>query len=131
MHIYISIYIYLYIYIEQSKQQLDRKLIAEKMREILMRKGSLLATVKLKYEQVYIYVFLHMFVYTYVCMYIYVLFKHMFLVSAFFCMRENFMIKSVFLATVKLKYEQVYVYIRMSIHIYTLLKYININALNF
>jgi hypothetical protein len=37
---------------EQSRRQADRKMLAEKMRETLMRKSSLLATVKLKYQQV-------------------------------------------------------------------------------
>lgn len=37
---------------EQSRRQADRKILAEKMRDTLMRKSSLLATVKLKYQQV-------------------------------------------------------------------------------
>lgn len=37
---------------EQSRRQADRKMLADKMRETLMRKSSLLATVKLKYQQV-------------------------------------------------------------------------------
>mmetsp|Transcript_609 Transcript_609/g.698 ORF Transcript_609/g.698 Transcript_609/m.698 type:complete len:644 (-) Transcript_609:505-2436(-) len=37
---------------KQSRRQVDRKMVAEKMRETLLRKSSLLATVKLKYEQI-------------------------------------------------------------------------------